>query len=198
MSPDETDSDTGGAVVLDSLRRRMRAMHSLWEDAVATMSGDQVNHVERVGVLPIAFSLFHFTQIEDGSVAMLGGPAPEVSPAWMDRMGLTIADNGKARTVEEMCNQRIGDYDAFCDYQAAVFAKTEKWLESLDPDSLAEVVVRRPFPDQIASTFSARVAGEEGIRRLDAIECWIYQHGLRHMGEVEHARALVGLQGMTS
>jgi len=198
MSPDETDSDTGGAVVLDSLRRRMRAMHSLWEDAVATMSGDQVNHVERVGVLPIAFSLFHFTQIEDGSVAMLGGPAPEVSPAWMDRMGLAIADNGKARTVEEMCNQRIGDYDAFCDYQAAVFAKTEKWLESLDPDSLAEVVVRRPFPDQIASTFSARVAGEEGIRRLDAIECWIYQHGLRHMGEVEHARALVGLQGMTS
>jgi len=184
--------------VLDSLRRRMRAMHSLWEDAVATMSGDQVNHVERVGVLPIAFSLFHFTQIEDGSVAMLGGPAPEVSPAWMDRMGLTIADNGKARTVEEMCNQRIGDYDAFCDYQRTVFDKTEKWLATLDDDQLDEVVVRRPFPEQVASTYSARVAGEEGIKRLDAIECWIYQHGLRHMGEVEHARALVGLRGMTS
>ncbi|HEX4862953.1 MAG TPA: hypothetical protein VFV02_02710 [Acidimicrobiales bacterium] len=50
----------------------------------------------------------------------------------------------------------------------------------------------------IASTSSARVAGPEGITRLDAIECWIYQHGLRHMGDVEHARALVGLQGMTS
>ena len=54
-------------LILDSLRRRMRAMHSLWEEAVATMDLDQVNHVEREPVLPIAFSLFHFTQIEDGS-----------------------------------------------------------------------------------------------------------------------------------
>jgi len=42
------------------------------------------------------------------------------------------------------------------------------------------------------------VAGEPGITRLDALECWIYQHGLRHMGEIEHGRALVGLEGMTS
>ena len=184
--------------VLDSLSRRMRAMHSLWEDAVASMDVDQVNHVERVGVLPIAFSLFHFTEIEDGSVAMLGGPMPTFDAGWADRIGLAIVDNGKARTVEEMSGQRIGDYEAFCDYQRTVFDKTEKWLATLDDDGLDELVVRRPFPEQIASTYSARVAGDEGIRRLDGIECWIYQHGLRHMGEVEHARALVGLHGMTS
>jgi hypothetical protein len=34
-------------LTLDSLCRRMRAMHSLWEDAVATMDLDQVNAVER-------------------------------------------------------------------------------------------------------------------------------------------------------
>jgi hypothetical protein len=184
--------------VLDSLRRRMRAMHSLWEDAVSSMTIDHVNRLERVGVVPIAFSLFHFTEIEDGSVAILGGPAPTFDAAWADRIGLAIADNGKARTVEEMCGQRIGDYDAFCDYQGIVFDKTEKWLSTLDDEALDEVVVRRPFPAQIASTYSARVAGDEGMRRLDAVECWIYQHGLRHMGEVEHARGLVGLQGMTS
>jgi hypothetical protein len=33
---------------------------------------------------------------------------------------------------------------------------------------------------------------------LDGIECWLYQHGLRHMGEIEHARAFVGLTGFTS
>src|SRR3954471_24701414 len=184
--------------VLDSLSRRVRAMHSLWEDAVGAMSAAQVNHVERAGVLPIAFSLFHFTDIEDGSVAILGGPAPTWDEAWAQRVGLAIADNGKARTVEELSGQRIGNYDAFWDYQRPVFDKTEKWLASLDDDVLDEVVVRRPFPEQIASTYSARVAGGEGIKRLDAIECWIYQHGLRHMGEVEHARALVGLRGMTS
>lgn len=184
--------------VLDSLRRRMRAMHSLWEDARTTMTGDQVNHVERVGVLPIAFSLFHFTDIEDGSVSILGGPAPVINDAWHKRMDLAIADNGKARTVEEMSDQRIGDYDAFCDYQAAVFAKTETWLASLERDALSEVILRRPFPPQVASTYSARVAADDGMTRLDALECWVYQHGLRHMGEIEHARALVGLTGMTS
>ena len=186
------------AVVLDSLGRRVRAMHSLWEDAVATMDVEQVNHVERDVVLPIAFSLFHFVQIEDGSATVLGAGPMVYDEAWGARIGLSIDDHGKHRTVEEMVSQRIGDYGAFVEYQAAVFAKTEAWLAGLDPPTLHDVIVARPFPANIATTFSARVAGDAGITRLDAIECWIYQHGLRHMGEIEHARALVGLQGMTS
>jgi hypothetical protein len=189
MSPD---------LILDSLQRRMGAMHSLWEDAVATMNIDQVNHVERDPVLPIAFSLFHLVQIEDGSATMLGAGPMVYDESWGERIGLTIHDHGKHKTVDEMVHQRIGDYDAYAEYMNQVFAKTEKWLADLDPATLTEVVVPRPFPPQIASTYSARVAGEDGITRLDGTECWIYQHGLRHMGEIEHARALVGLQGMTS
>ncbi len=185
-------------LVLDSLRRRMRAMHSLWEQCVESMTIDHVNHVEREPVLPIAFSLFHFVQIEDGSASMLGAGPVLFDDAWATRMGLAIADNGKAKTVDEMVNQRIGDYPEFCTYMAAVFAKTEGWLADLDPATLTDVIVAPPFPPQIASTYSARVAGPQGITRLDATECWIYQHGLRHMGEIEHARALVGLEGMTS
>lgn len=185
-------------LVLDSLLRRLRTMHGLWIEAVDTMDLDQVNHVEREPVLPIAFSLFHFTQIEDGSATMLGAGPMVWDDGWGERIGLTIHDHGKHRTVDEMVHQRIGDYAAFREYMVAVFAKTENWLEHLDPASLTEVVVERPFPPMIATTFSARCAGEAGITRLDATECWIYQHGLRHLGEVEHARALVGLQGMTS
>ncbi len=185
-------------LILDSLRRRMRAMHSLWEEAVATMDVDQVNYVERDPVLPIAFSLFHLTQIEDGSASILGAGPAVYNDGWADRIGLGVADNGKHKTVAEMMHQRIGDYGAFGQYLTAVFAKTESWLAALDGAALDEVVVSRPFPPQIASTYSARVAAPRGITRLDAIECWIYQHGLRHMGEVEHARALVGLSGMTS
>ncbi|HEX2850996.1 MAG TPA: hypothetical protein VHN98_10600 [Acidimicrobiales bacterium] len=185
-------------LILDSLRRRMRAMHSLWEDAVASMDIGHVNHVEREPVLPIAFSLFHFVQIEDGSATMLGAGPMVYDESWGERMGLAIADHGKHRTVEEMVGQRIGDYAAATDYMQRVFAKTESWLASLEPAALGDVVVARPFPPAIASTYSARVAAKAGITRLDGIECWIYQHGLRHMGEVEHARALVGLQGMTS
>jgi hypothetical protein len=59
-------------------------------------------------------------------------------------------------------------------------------------------VITRPFPPPIADTYSARVAGPPGITLLDAVECWIYQHGLRHLGEIELGRGLVGLHGMTS
>jgi hypothetical protein len=184
--------------VLDSLRRRMRAMHSLWEDAVATMDVAQVNHVERDAVLPIAFSLFHFVQIEDGSSTMLGAGPMIYDDSWGERIGLGVADHGKHKTVDEMMAQHIDNYAAFTEYMNLVFAKTESWLAGLDPAALDEVIMQRPFPPNIATTYSARVAGEAGMTRLDATECWIYQHGLRHMGEIEHARALVGLQGMTS
>ena len=80
----------------------------------------------------------------------------------------------------------------------AVWARTEAFLVDLDPAILTDLGIPSPYPPQVASTYSARVGGEAGITKLDAMECWWYQHGLRHMGEIEHARALVGLEGMTS
>ena len=37
-------------MILDSLQRRMRALHSLYRDAVSTMDQSHVNHFEREGV----------------------------------------------------------------------------------------------------------------------------------------------------
>jgi len=193
-----SNPDTTNIVALESLRRRMRAMHSLYHDATATMTVDQVNHHERDGVVPIAFSLFHIVNMIDASFMLMTGAAPIWNDDWALRVGMSINDHGKHKTVEEMVHQRIGDYAAFVDYMNAVFSRTESWLDEVDPADLDRVVIARPFPPQIASTYSARVAGEVGITVLDAAECWIYQHGLRHMGEIEHARGLVGLTGMTS
>jgi hypothetical protein len=184
--------------VLDSLQRRMRAMHSLYYQATDTMDLSHVNHFEREGVLPIAFSLFHFTNMEDVSYMMITGTPPVWNDEWQTQVQVAINDHGKHRTVDEMIHQRIGDYDSFKAYQRTVFDRTEAWLDGLDAAEFDRVVVPRPFPDQIASTYSARVAGPDGITVLDATECWIYQHGLRHMGEIELARGLVGLGGMTS
>jgi hypothetical protein len=186
------------ATILDSLQRRMKAMHSLYYQACDTMDLDHVNHVEREGVLPIGFCLFHITNMIDVSFMMLTGTQPIWNDDWQTRVQMAIADHGKHRTVDEMIHQRIGDFDAFKEYQRLVFDRTEAWLAVLDEDELHRVVITRPFPPQIASTYSARVAGDEGITVLDGIECWIYQHGLRHMGEIELARGLVGLGGMTS
>jgi hypothetical protein len=185
-------------LILDSLQRRMATMHSLYYDAVATMGPEHVNHFEREGVLPIAFSLFHYTNMQDMTFVVLSGEAPVWNEDWQHRVQMAINDHGKERTVAEMVHQRIGDYEEFKQYQRAVFGRTEAWLAELDPSRFTEVLVPRPFPDVVANTYSARCAGPEGITLLDAIECWHYQHGLRHMGEIELARGLVGLGGMTS
>jgi hypothetical protein len=181
-----------------SLVRRLSAMHSLYHQACASMTLTQVNHVEREGVLPIAFSLVHQVLIEDGSLVFTGGPAPLFDESWSTRMQLAVSDHGKERTVTEMMDQRIGDYDEFLHFQRLVFDATERYVASIDPSTFADVLVAHPYGPGLDQTFSARVGGEGGISRSDALECWIYQHGLRHMGEIEHARALVGLGGMTS
>jgi hypothetical protein len=185
-------------LILDSLQRRMATMHSLYYQAVGSMDLEQVNHFEREGVLPIAFSLFHYTNMADSVFLVLAGEMPTWNADWQSRVKMAIDDHGKERTVEEMVHQRIGDYDEFKAYQRTVFDRTEAWLATLDPAVLTNVLIPRPFPEVVASTYSARCAGPEGITVLDGIECWMYQHGLRHMGEIELARGLVGLGGMTS
>jgi len=186
------------AAYRSSLMRRLVAVHSLYVDACATMSLEQVNTVTAPTSLPIAFSLVHQVLIEDGSVLFIGGPEPQFSPRWAERLQLGVEDHGKERGVEEMMAQRIGDYDAFREFQHAVFAATEEYVSTIEPSTFEEVIVPAPYGPGLANTFSARVGGEHGITRSDALECWIYQHALRHLGEIEHARSLVGLAGMTS
>jgi len=190
--------DSSSPLVLDSLQRRMKALESLYEQAVTTMDLSHVNHFEREGVLPIAFSLYHYLNMHDASFMMLTGVAPIWNAEWQERVQMTINDHGKHRTVDEMIHQRIGNYEAYIEYQRAVFARTHAHLATIDASELDRVVIPHPFPPQVASTYSARVAGPQGITVLDGFECWIYQHGLRHMGEIELARGLVGLNGMTS
>ncbi len=184
--------------ILDSYTRRFRALRSLYDDALSSMGPEHVNHFERPGVVPIAFSLFHITNMIDVSFCLIAGCTPVWNDEWAARVRMEIPDHGKHRTVAEMEHQRIGDYDAFREYFAAVWDRVADWLDSAHEVDLERVLVPRPFPPQIASTFSARVAGPPGITVLDALECWIYQHGLRHMGEIELGRGLVGLTGMTS
>lgn len=185
-------------LILDSLRRRFRALFSLYEDATSTMTLEHVNHREREGTVPIAFSLFHYVNMHDASFMMLSGQPFICTDEILDAISPAIRDHGKHKTVDEMQCQQIGNYEAFLDYMNRVFARTEAWLTTLDPAELHRVLLTRPFGPAVASTYSARVAADHGLTVLDGIECWLYQHGLRHMGEIELARSFVGLEGMTS
>ncbi|HVP05198.1 MAG TPA: hypothetical protein VMT90_05940 [Dehalococcoidia bacterium] len=185
---------------VQSLRNRIRAMNMLWERAISDMSLEQVNHHEREGVLPIAFSFTHFMHAQDQSIsAVFRRESPLwASGGWQARVGLAIDRLGREETVEEMQHQRIGDLEAWKAYQAEVIARTHETLETIDAEMLAQVVMPQ-LPPNMQNIFCGIVVGPGNpIRKLEVLECFVYQHGLRHMGEVEHGRALVGLRGMTS
>ena len=183
-----------------SLRNRIRAMNELWERAVSDMTLAHVNHHEREAVLPIAFSLSHYIRAQDQSISglFLGGPTLWDSQGWAEKVGVTIDRLGREETVEEMQHIRFRDFGAWRDYQTVVLERTAGVLETLSEDLLSQVLLPK-LPPNMQQIFCAMVIGPGApLRKLEVLECFVYQHGLRHLGEIEHGRALVGLGGMTS
>lgn len=187
-------------VYVESLKNRIRALNSLWERAASDLTLEQMNHHEREGVLPMAFSFAHYIKAQDQSISgpFLRQPTLWQSGGWADKVGVGIDALGREETVEEMQHQRFGDVDVWRAYQAGVVDRTAGVLDTLTEDIVLEVMLPK-LPPNMQNIFCAIVIGKDApLRKLDVLECFVYQHGLRHMGEVEHGRALVGLQGMTS
>jgi hypothetical protein len=59
-------------------------MNELWERAISDLTLEQVNHHERDGVLPIAFSFSHYIQAQDQSISVIFGEHP---PLWAAMAG---------------------------------------------------------------------------------------------------------------
>ena len=183
-----------------SLQRRIGAMHQLWRLALTDMTLAQVNHRERPGVLPISFSLLHFVRGEDNNISglLLGEPTLWEQGGWGERVGVNVdaVPRGTALVVAEQL--RFADLDAWCMYQEAVFVRTERTLATLSDDDFLSVLYGGEQPAAFQGAFISFVVDAGGpVRVVDALECFVYQHGIRHIGELEHARALVGLGGLT-
>lgn len=178
----------------------MTAVDEMLDIAVADLTFEQVNHVEREGVLPIAFSLSHVVGSQDrsasrflaGGAPMLwetGGWAARVSPSGdMPFRGTPLAD------AEKM---RFGDIDAWREYQTAVFARTEHLLANEPLEVFARDAFGGARPDLGRNAFLGLYVPSGTITVMDVCEAYLFQHACRHLGEIEHARALVGLGGVS-
>jgi hypothetical protein len=167
--------------------------------SVADLTVEQVNHHERPGVLPITFSLLHLVRGEDNVVSsmILNEPTLWERGGWREKVGsnLDAAPRGTPMAVAE--GIRFSDMDAWRAYQTAVFERTEAQLvnKALDWE---QVLFGGTLPPAMAGSFLAFMVGPEGPARLiDVVEAFIYQHAIRHLGEIDHARALVGLGGVS-
>lgn len=152
-------------------------------------------------MLPIAFSLYHTVCGEEGVVGRMVLENDEriwERDGWAARVGVEAAHVPRGRPIDEAERVRFRDVDARRAYQRAVFARTDAALAALDPARLVEPVFDGTYPGSVRGGFLDLMLGGVGpIRLVDALESFAYRHPVRHLGEVEHARALVGLKGLS-
>lgn len=179
--------------------RRIAAVHALWEQGVSDLTLAQVNHFERSGVLPIAFTLMHAIVGEDRNTARYLGADTLLweQQGWAKRVGLVGAPPVRGTPMAEAEKIRLGDVDAWRAYQSAVFARTEVALAALPISRFSEKALDRPPADKLKGAFIALLVPEGDFRVSDVCEAYVFQHAVRHLGELEHARALVGLEGLS-
>lgn len=182
-----------------SITSRITAVHELWQEGVADLTVDQVNHFERAGVLPIAFTLMHYVVGEDRNVARhLGADALLWDQqGWAKRVGLVGEPPMRGTPMADAERIRLGDIHAWRAYQTAVFARTESALAALPLDRFAQKALDRPPADKLKGAFIALLVPEGDFHVSDVCEAYLFQHAVRHLGELEHARALVGLGGLS-
>lgn len=180
-----------------SFGARVTAANALLEAATKDLTLAQVNHKERDGVLSIAFSLAHVVGGQDRTVATFldRGPALWESGGWAARVGYTgeMPRRGTPMGVAEKVTFR--DLDAWREYQAAVFARTGSAIANAPLARFEEIAFTDRDPNASGSFLYALVPSGP-IRVLETLEAYLFQHAARHLGEIEHARALVGLGGV--
>jgi hypothetical protein len=182
-----------------SIAQRIAAVHALWQQGVSDLTLKHVNHFERAGVLPIAFTLMHFVVGEDRNAARYLGIDAQLwdKEGWAKRVGLVGEPPQRGTPMADAERIRLGDIDAWRAYQTAVFARTERALATLPLDRFAQKAMERPPADKLKGAFIALLVPEGEIRVSDVCEAYLFQHAVRHLGELEHARALVGLGGLS-
>ncbi len=179
-----------------SLLRRVTAVHHLWRLAVRDLTTEQLNHFERSGVLPLAFSLIHCVHLEDQSAARLLARGPLL---WETHgPGLLAAGEIPARgtPMADAERIRIADADAWRRYQDAVHLRTEQLVRDTPLARFDEQAFDEPRPARVEGGFLGLITVGP-VRVVDCLEAYVYQHGLRHLGEIEPSRALVGLGGVS-
>jgi hypothetical protein len=65
------------------------------------------------------------------------------------------------------------------------------------PMSIAEKIAFTDRDPNAGGSFLYALVPSGPIRVLEAVEAYLFQHAARHLGEIEHARALAGLGGIS-
>ena len=169
---------------VEVLRSGLTSMHGMLDKAVQEMSLEQWNYWPEQGGVSAFFSLWHYVRTEDNIVQFV---IQGKSTSWLDggfdtEFGLHRTAQGTGMTHEQAMTVQMVDTSRWLEYQREVWVATDTYLQSINVNDLhsTEVTIK-PVPP---------MSLWQGLFGM------CLTHGYRHVGEIEHARGLVGLGGL--
>ena len=170
---------------LEILQTSMDSMHGMLDKVISDMTEEQLNFRPQEGGVSPFFSLWHYVRTEDNVINWVIHRQPTV---WLEgefdtRLGLDRTSQGTGMSEEQANAVVLRDLGLWQQYQPRVWARTAAYLRSMNPDEFeTRRVTIKPLPEM--SLWS----GLFGI---------CLSHGYRHIGEIEYARGVIGLGGLT-
>jgi hypothetical protein len=170
--------------VLDVLREGINSVHGMLDKAAADMSAQQLNFRPIEGGLTPFFSLWHYVRTEDNIVNFViqGRNTVWLEGGYDVKFGLHRTAQGTGMSDAQAAQVRLHDVVLWREYQGKVWRATDQYLDSLRPEDLERRVTIKPV-------------GEMSL--WSGLNGMCLSHGYRHVGEIEYARGILGLGGLT-
>lgn len=139
---------------------------------------DQLHFVPPGGSHSIAWCLWHTSRIEDLMINSHIRKGTQIwNEEWAERLGLPFKGFGTNMSDDDAHAIRIKDLKAFGEYQDAVMAETNRFLDSLTEEELARELPTRDGTETVGQAIALHMLG----------------HFNGHRGEINLLR---GMQGM--
>ena len=170
---------------LEILQTSMESMHRLLDKAIEDMTQEQLNFRPQEGGVSPFFSLWHYVRTEDNVINWVIHRRPTVwlEGGYNEALGLDRTSQGTGMTEEQANAVVLRDLTVWREYQPRVWQCTAEYLGSMNPEEFeTRRVTIKPLPEM--SLWN----GLFGI---------CLSHGYRHIGEIEYARGVIGLGGLT-
>lgn len=162
-----------GDILIDGFGR----VQQLVEEVLDGLTSDQLRWQPAPGANPVGWLVWHLSRVQDSQVSEVAG-AQQVwlADGWAPRLGLPYdpAATGYGQRAEEVGAFR-GSGDLLAGYHQAVHQATARFLATVSPDDLDEVVDRRWDPPVTL-----------GVRLVS-----ILSDDLQHVGQAAYLKGLV-------
>ena len=158
------------------IKANLAFVHAALVDA-RNGTDEQLHFVPEGGSHSIAWCLWHTSRVEDLVMSNVTGQPPVWSEDWASKTGLPVKGFGTNMSDDEAQGVHVGSVAALGEYQDAVFARTNEFLDAASDEELERQIPARNGTESVGEAISLHMMG----------------HFNGHRGEINTLR---GMQGM--